>query len=69
MVQCDLIFTIITPPSDVAGMYENAVGPMIEKLTSTYYRIKNLRNTRDLLLPRLISGEVDVSGMDIQGGV
>jgi type I restriction enzyme S subunit len=25
----------------------------------------NLRRTRDLLLPRLISGEVDVSGLDI----
>ena len=57
---------VITPPPDIAGMYENAVGPMIEELTSIYYRNKNLRNTRDLLLPKLITGEVDVSCIDIR---
>jgi hypothetical protein len=28
----------------------------------------NLRRTRDLLLPKLISGEVDVEGLDIETG-
>jgi type I restriction enzyme, S subunit len=27
----------------------------------------NLRKTRDLLLPKLISGEVDVEGLEIAG--
>ena len=30
--------------------------------------IANLRATRDLLLPRLVSGEVDVSRLEIEGG-
>jgi type I restriction enzyme S subunit len=29
----------------------------------------NLRQTRDLLLPRLISGEIDVENLDIDTGV
>jgi type I restriction enzyme S subunit len=31
-------------------------------------RDANLRNTRDMLLPRLISGELDVSDLDINVG-
>ena len=30
-------------------------------------RNANLRRTRDLLLPRLVSGELDVSELDIRG--
>ena len=29
-------------------------------------KIDNLRQTRDLLLPKLISGEIDVSDLDIK---
>jgi len=29
----------------------------------------NLRKTRDLLLPRLISGEIDVENLDINTGI
>jgi hypothetical protein len=30
------------------------------------FRNRNLRQTRDLLLPKLVSGEVEVSGLDIE---
>jgi len=31
-------------------------------------KIENLRQTRDLLLPKLISGEIDVENLDINTG-
>jgi type I restriction enzyme S subunit len=30
---------------------------------------QNLRQTRDLLLPKLISGKIDVSDLDIDTGI
>ena len=40
---------------------------VFDSLTTTVLagQISNLRQTRDLLLPRLISGELDVSGLEI----
>ena len=37
------------------------VSPMIELLETLTEMNRNLRATRDLLLPKLISGELDVS--------
>ena len=54
------------PPESYAVMFENSVGPIIERIKMTYHNNKNLRQTRDLLLPKLISGEVDVSELDIK---
>ncbi len=56
---------VITPPSIVARKYEGIVGPMIEEILNVFFRNKNLKSTRDLLLPKLISGELDVSELDI----
>jgi hypothetical protein len=36
-----------------------------DSLQNMIFRNKNLRSTRDLLLPKLISGEVDVDNLDI----
>ena len=54
------------PPEKYAVMFENTVGSMISRIKMTYHLNKNLRQTRDLLLPKLISGELDVSGIDIE---
>ena len=43
-----------------------AVGPLSSCLNALAQRLtSNLRATRDLLLPRLISGEIDVTDLDI----
>jgi len=47
--------------SDFAGICE----PIVEEMTALFRKNTTLRRTRDLLLPRLISGEVDVSELDI----
>ena len=54
-------FQMLAPPSDVLVWFNQVVQPML--LLSECLQRKNatLRETRDLLLPRLISGELGVS--------
>ncbi len=47
-------------PSDVlAERFESIAGPMLEQIGILSTQIQNLRHTRDLLLPRLLSGQVN----------
>jgi type I restriction enzyme S subunit len=39
------------------------VTPIYEQVDSLFRQIQNLRRTRDLLLPRLLSGQIDVEAM------
>jgi type I restriction enzyme S subunit len=57
---------IIIPPKNVLMDFEKIMRPILDSLKSFFNRQKNLRRTRDLLLPKLISGEIDVSGLDIE---
>ena len=41
---------------------------MFKNIHNLRLKIVNLGRTRDLLLPKLISGEVDVEGLDIETG-
>ncbi|WP_152544901.1 hypothetical protein [Deinococcus phoenicis] len=41
--------------------------PLIDLTVALRQRNANLRRTRDLLLPRLVSGELDVSGLAVRG--
>lgn len=45
--------------------FENLIGPMGEEIQSLLTAQRNLRTTRESLLPRLISGEVDVVDLNI----
>ena len=49
------------PPRELQDRYVMTVSPMVELLETLTERNRNLRATRDLLLPKLISGELDVS--------
>lgn len=53
------------PPPDLQAKYSQAVEPMYALADGLDLQIENLRRTRDLLLPRLISGEIDLSELDI----
>jgi type I restriction enzyme S subunit len=56
---------IPTPPLDLQEQFSAMTRPLLD--LSNILRDKNttLRRTRDLLLPRLVSGELDVSELDI----
>lgn len=56
---------IIFPPLDLRKDFSTMVAPIRRLGISLFSKNTTLRRTRDLLLPRLISGEVDVSELDI----
>lgn len=49
---------IITPPLDTIVKFEASVSPMFDQINALQRQISNLRRTRDLLLPRLLSGQI-----------
>jgi len=56
---------ILTPPLDLQGQFSAKVRPVVDLGDILRDQSVALRRTRDLLLPRLISGEVDVSELEI----
>ena len=54
---------IVIPDGEVLEQFENTVGSMLDSVVNLNLRNANLRRTRDLLLPKLISGEIDVSNL------
>ncbi|HOG79969.1 MAG TPA: restriction endonuclease subunit S, partial [Anaerolineaceae bacterium] len=56
---------VINPPISVINPFEQILHPIIWTFKRHYFRQNNLRQQRDLLLPRLISGELDVEALEI----
>jgi len=54
---------VLVPPTALLEQFELLASPMLSWVKSALLRQNNLRTTRDLLLPKLISGELDVSAM------
>jgi len=52
---------IAKPPKSVATAFSNFVGPTFERIIATLYENRTLAETRDYLLPRLMSGAVRVA--------
>jgi type I restriction enzyme, S subunit len=55
----------IVPPITAQESFQDIVTPIISQIALLGQKNHTLRQTRDLLLPKLISGEVDVSELDI----
>ena len=51
------------PTKALAQKFEDIAGPMLDEIGILATQIQNLRRTRDLLLPRLLSGQIDVEAM------
>jgi type I restriction enzyme S subunit len=56
---------ILMPPACVVAEFERIAEPMFAEIRVLTTKNANLRRARDLLLPRFISGEVDVSDMNL----
>ena len=56
---------LLTPTESVIGKFEEIVNLIFAELANLTLKNANLRQARDLLLPKLISGEIDVSELDI----
>ena len=48
----------LQPPKKLVRRFEDAAAPMAEQALTFQRKIQNLRHTRDLLLPRLLSGQI-----------
>jgi type I restriction enzyme S subunit len=57
-------FPILLPPLDLIRRYGQIAGHFHTQREQLYLRIENLRTTRDLLLPKLVSGEVSVEQIE-----
>jgi type I restriction enzyme S subunit len=66
-LSASLITSISTalPPSELQQLFVSQVAPLRGLVTGLVSANTTLRNSRDLLLPRLISGEIDVTDLDI----
>ena len=58
-------FELVIPTQDVRNSFEELITSLRKALNNLLEKNANLRQTRDLLLRKLISGEIDVSELDI----
>ena len=56
---------LIVPDKSIMDEFTSLLKPMMNLIENLQIRINNLRKTRDLLLPKLISGEIDVKKLNI----
>lgn len=56
---------ILLPTKSLIDAFENIAEPLLAELFNLAKKNNLLRKPRDLLLPKLISGEIDVKGLDI----
>jgi len=58
---------LVVPDANVADQFDQLVEAILAALINHAKRVQNLRRTRDLLLPRLLSGQPNVGkGMEVQ---
>jgi type I restriction enzyme, S subunit len=57
---------VLLPKNEVLNHFYNLIKPLLNFKSKLESKNQNLSKTRDLLLPRLITGKVDVSELDIQ---
>ncbi|MBS5860315.1 restriction endonuclease subunit S [bacterium] len=56
---------IIVPDSCVLNLFNQITNDILNEISNLYTKNENLKQTRDILLPRLISGEIDVKNMEV----
>lgn len=54
-------FSVVKPSAQVLEVFNQIVGKLIEKILNNYEEVNSLVNLRDILLPRLISGQLLVA--------
>jgi type I restriction enzyme S subunit len=50
----------IYPNNDILILFDEIVSPLMEKILENQYQIQALTQTRDILLPKLISGQLEI---------
>lgn len=55
---------VTIPPSTVARQFSAIIEPAIAQMQTLVFQVQNLRRTRDLLLPRLLSGQIALDELE-----
>jgi type I restriction enzyme S subunit len=58
-------YEVLLPSAEARQRYSGLVAPLTELADTLHLQNENLRSTRDVLLPRLLSGQIDVSELEI----
>ncbi len=66
--KCFNSFFFAHPDKKTLSDFASLMQPLFENIFTVAKKNRNLRTTRDLLLPKLISGQVDVEDLDIDVG-
>lgn len=56
-------YDLVCPASNLVAKYTSFAEAIFEQIDTLENRLDNLRRTRDLLLPRLLSGQIDVEAL------
>ena len=56
---------ILIPQSSILSEFNKSINGIFEQIKNLSIKNENLKQTRDLLLPRLISGQINVENMEI----
>jgi type I restriction enzyme S subunit len=54
-------YPVFVPTNGLIKRFSDFIEPTLAQIANFTFKVRNLRRTRDLLLPKLISGEIDVS--------
>jgi type I restriction enzyme S subunit len=57
-------YRFIAPPMDLMSRLASFVAPVVDEIDTIANKIDNLRRTRDLLLPRLLSGQIALDELE-----
>ena len=57
--------SVLIPPKDMLSCFHETVAPMFETISQRQTETSRLADLRDTLLPQLMSGEIDVSNLDL----
>ena len=57
--------SVLIPPQDILTRFHETVAPMFETISQRQAETSHLADLRDTLLPQLMSGEIDVSDLDL----
>ncbi len=60
---------LLRPSSVVAGRFEETAGEILRTVGTLRLQIENLSAIRDRLLPRLVTGQIDLSSLDLDAEV
>ena len=61
-----LNYKFALPSEEIRNIFSNLISKFFQLNDIYELKNKNLCETRDLLLPKLINGEIDVSDLDIK---